>query len=100
MARLHVAFQDGFEDDAAVIHVNGKEVFRAKGLKTRLQIGLANSTDLDVGPGTARIEVAIPSRNESVSLQLDVREPVYLGISITAAGKIAHRIAREPFGYL
>jgi hypothetical protein len=99
MPKLHIAFQDGFENDTAVIEIDGKEVVRRENLKTRLQIGLAGSADLEIAPGTIELKTLVPSRNLSRSVRIDATEPVYLGLSISGSDLI-HRIAREPFGYV
>jgi hypothetical protein len=36
MSLLHIALQEGFNDDTVVIRVNGSEVFHKAGVKTRL----------------------------------------------------------------
>ena len=63
MGLLHVAFQEGFRDDAVVVRVNGEEVFHKGSLKTRLQIGYADSFELTVEEGRVDIEVLLPLKN-------------------------------------
>ncbi len=50
MVLLHIAFQEGFTDDTVVVRVNGREVFRKGSVKTRLQIGYADSFEV-IGSG-------------------------------------------------
>jgi hypothetical protein len=99
MPKLHIAFQDGFENDTAVVHIDGEEVVRKENLKTRLQIGLAGSADLEIEPGMIELKTMVPSRNISKSVRIDATKPVYLGISISW-GDLTYKIAGEPFGYV
>jgi hypothetical protein len=100
MAVLHIALQDGFMNDEVIIHVNGKEVFHQSGIKTRFQISFATSFEIDVPQGAVEVSVNIPSRNQTQSTVLDVSNPTYLGVSVTAEANIEFRISTEPFGYL
>jgi sulfur carrier protein ThiS len=99
MTLLHIALQEGFWGDTVIVRVNGEQVFREKDVKTRLQIGLADSVELDVAEGPTQVEVLLPSKNLSDSVQLDVSAPTYVGVSIVD-GKITFRISDMPFGYL
>ncbi len=102
MPLLHVAFQEGFMDDIVVVRVNGKEVCRKPNVKTRLQIGYADSCEVDVRENMVNLEVVLPLRSltKSIPVVFDRSAPVYLGLSITPEGRISERISREPFGYL
>ena len=99
MALLHIALQEGFFGDTVVVRVNGEEVFRKKDVKTRLQIGFADSVELNVAEGPTQVEVLLPAKNLSESVQLDVSAPTYVGVSVVD-GKIIFRISDVPFGYL
>jgi hypothetical protein len=101
MVLLHVALQEGFEDDTVVIRVNGEEVFHKPNVKTRLQIGYADSIEVNVQEGPVNVEVALPLRDLTESVVLQVSAPVYLGVSVTRDGRIMYTEPRsEPFGYL
>ncbi len=100
MTVLHIALQDGFINDEAIIYVNDEEVFHQSGINTRFQIGFATSFEVDVTQGAVEVTVNIPSRNQTKSTILDVSNPTYLGISVTADAEIEFRISTEPFGYL
>jgi len=99
MALLHIALQEGFSGDTVVVRVNGEEVFRKKDVKTRLQIGLADSVELNIAEGPTQVEVLLPAKKLSESVELDVSTPTYVGVSIVD-GKITVRISDVPFGYL
>lgn len=95
---LHVAFQDGFDDDTALVRIDGQEVYRREGLTTDTRIGVAASFERQIEPGSAEIEVELPNRNVRDRLRIDVTEPVYLAVSTSGAG-LEFRLARERFGY-
>jgi len=100
MALLSVALQDGFIDDLVVIQINDQEVFRKPSVKTRFQIGLADSFEVNVQEGSVKVEVLLPAKQLSESIVLPVTNLVYLGVSLTPEGKISYRVSHEPFGYL
>lgn len=99
MALLHVAMQEGFEDENVVIRVAGKEAFRKDNVRTKLQIGFADSFEMNVEEGPVTIEIDLPSKSLSKSIELQVQNAVYLSVSIIA-GKIEYKISPEPFGYV
>src|SRR2546422_7280448 len=99
MAQLHIAMQEGFEDETVVIRVAGREAFRKDNVKTKLQIGFADSFEMNVEEGSVSIEIDLPKKSLSKSIELQVPNTVYLGVSIIA-GKIEYKISPEPFGYL
>ncbi len=96
---VHIAFQEGFTDDTGVVRVNGREVFRRGSVKTRLQIGYADSFEVTVEEGSVNVEVLLPLRNLSQTIVLQVSTAVYVGVSIHE-GRIDYRISDKPFGYL
>ena len=99
MALLHIAMQEGFEDENVVIRVAGKEAFRKDSVRTKLQIGFADSFEMNVEEGPVSIEIDLPSKSLSRVIELQVQNAVYLGVSMIA-GKIEYKISHEPFGYL
>lgn len=97
---LHIALQEGFKQDALEIRVNGKEVYKKEGVTTRLQTGFADAVETDVRTPHVTIEINLSNKQISQMLNLDIVQPTYLGISMTAEGRVEHRISFEPFGYL
>lgn len=99
MPSLHIALQEGFDGDLVVVRVNGKEALRKEDVRTRMQIGLAASVDAVWEGESARVEVEIPTRKISRTVEEALRTESYLGISIRD-GAIEHRVSTEPFGYV
>ena len=98
MAVLHLALQEGFTGDEVTVTVYGEKVNHPTVVATRTQIGLAERTDLTVEPG--RHTVTVSARGASASIDVDVADEVYLGVSLDRSGAIEHRVSREPFRYL
>lgn len=99
MSELTIDLQNGFEDDTVLIKVNGAEVFQATKVSTRYQIGLARSVKLHAVEARSVIEIILPERVLSKSVDLDTSSPVYLGVSMTPEREITHRISSGPFLY-
>lgn len=100
MALLNVALEDGFVNDLVVVQVNDREVFHQPNVKTRFQIGLADSFEVNVPEGSVKVETLLPSKQLSESIVLQVSDRAYIGVSLTPEGEISYRVSQEPFGYL
>lgn len=99
MALLRIDLQEGFEDETVVIKVAGKEAFRKSNVRTKLQIGLADSFETTIEDGPVTVEIALPSKNLSEEIEVQGSTAAYLGVSVIE-GKIEHRISHEQFGYV
>lgn len=99
MVLLKVDFQDGFEGDLVTVRVNGAEVFRKEGVKTRLTLGLADSFEVDIPEGKVNIEVTLPMKNISGTTSMEISGPVFLGISVQDL-RISFRRSDTMFTYL
>jgi hypothetical protein len=99
MTPLHIALQDGFTGDTVVINVNSKLVFEKKNVRTRTQIGLADSFETEVEEGSVSIEVKIPEKGLSEKYDLQFTTATYVGVSIDDH-QIKFKISQQPFGYL
>jgi len=96
---LKVDLQEGFSGETVVILLNGREVYRNVA-KTRTQIGLADSRSFDLPPQHLTLEVTIPLSGVSESLDLDLLQDAYVGVTVLSDGAISLRSSSEPFGYL
>ena len=99
MPTLKVDLQEGFSGETVVILLNGREVYRNVA-KTRTQIGLADSRSFDLPPQHLTLEVTIPLSGVSESLDLDLLQDAYVGVTVLSDGAISLRSSSEPFGYL
>ena len=101
MPRLTVTLEEGFNGEAVRARVNGTEVFRHEGLRTRMQVWRAGAFDVDLPPGDARLEIDLPGKGTSFPLDLEIAsEPVFVGISLDRAGAVRHWVASKPRGYV
>ena len=100
MALLHIDLQDGFFEDTVVVFVNGEEKYRKSSVKTKVQIGLAESFELDVTEGRVSVRVSMPLRNLSESVEIQVSTDVYFGVSLSTGGKLICYTSDQPFRYL
>ena len=99
MAVLHIALEEGFSDDQVAVSVDDGEVLRREGVSTRMQLGLADSADATVEPG--RHVVTVSARGASQTIDVEVEDEVFLGISLSRSGDaIEHRLSGQPFGYV
>lgn len=100
MPLLHTALQEGFSGDEVTLRLDGREIFHQAGVKTRTQIGLAATHELQVSPGDIVLEVSLPHRNLDTRIPLHVTHDTYVGVSITPDRSIRHVVRQEPFGYV
>lgn len=95
---LGIDLQDGFANDTVIILVNDKEVFRKRGVTTKLILGVSDSFELDIPETSAKIKIEITSRNLSETISLELAVPTYIGLSVVG-GQITHIIYQKPFAY-
>jgi hypothetical protein len=98
MPTLRVDLQEGFAGDTVQVRLNGKELLREAGVRTRLQTGLARLIETEA-QGKANLEIALEERKLRATIPLDVSSATYVGVSVTGDGLI-HQLSGEPFGYL
>ena len=81
---LHVALRDGFHNDTVTIRVNGKEVYRKSGVTTDLTISFADSVEVPIDGGTARLDVAVDG-GQARSEEITVAETPFVAVRIVGA---------------
>ncbi len=98
MGNLHVALQDGFDNDTVEVRVNGQTVYERDGVTTMTQISLADAFDVDID-GPVDLEISLPGRHVSTVVPLPEQPGgAYLGVSLSGDA-LVHRLSAEPFGY-
>jgi hypothetical protein len=98
MPLLHIALQEGFESDPVSISVDGQEIFKKDAVRTRTQIGLADSVEVTRPAGGVTIEIR--ARGTTAKLTPTLTENLYVGVSMAPDGRITHRTSSQPFGYM
>ena len=99
MPMLKVDLQEGFSGETVLLLLNGSEGYRGAP-KTRTQIGLADSRSFDLPPQHLTLEVTTPLSGASESLDLDLVQDVYVGVTLSSDGAISLRSSLKPFGYV
>jgi hypothetical protein len=99
MPTLHIALQEGFSGDEVAVRINGREIFHKTGVKTRMQIGFADSAEIDAQPGVVEVEIALPARNAVKQVRLQLTAPCFLAVSIGEDNTINTSCSETPFQY-
>jgi hypothetical protein len=94
---LHVALQDGFDDDRVTVDVGGSH-HELDRVKTRTQIGLAHELEIDVEPGAVEVRVSLPGRGIDAGTDGTVVGETWLGVSV-AGDTIELSWSEAPFLY-
>jgi hypothetical protein len=97
MPRLHIALQDGFAGDRVRITVDGRQIYSKDAVSTRTRIGLADSVELTHGPGVVNIDVR--ARDHVATIAERLSGDLFVGLSLSSDGHIAHRSSERPFRY-
>lgn len=97
---LHVDLQDGFQGEAVVVRIDGREVFSSESVSTDFRIGLAESFEVKGLSGAIEFEVHLPAQAVTERLRVDIEKTPYIGVSVTQEGRVQVRVGAEPFGYV
>jgi len=98
MPRLHIALQNGFAGIPVTLVVDGQEVFRKENVRTRTQIGLADSIELERADGPVKIEVTAGDVAGSIAAHL--AGDLYVSISVSPEQRLVHKSSPTPFRYM
>jgi hypothetical protein len=99
MPALHLAYEDGFDNDTVVVQVAGREVARRDGLKSSLATALAATEEAEAPAGGGTVQVSVPTRNLSASIEVDLARQPYLAVAVRN-GRLVLRSGSEPSYYL
>ena len=95
MHPLYISLLDGFEDELAIIKVNGDTVFQKEGIFSKLSKGYADEVEVQVDEGDVEVEFSLPLRVLSEKVTIKVLSPIYLGFSLHHE-KIQYKASLEP----
>jgi hypothetical protein len=99
MAVLSIHLQEGFDDDTAVIRLNGAECARRAHLTTKRLLGYAEIVDLQK-PAQAdlRLELLLPERNLSASAAIPASGNSFVAANVVD-GQVRIVVRDRPFSY-
>ena len=98
-AALHIALQDGFDEEPVVVLVDEEEVYRRDEVQTDYRIGLADSFEMPLPASPFTVTVRLPARSLTDAITLDADATVYVGVSCQD-GALLFQTSEQPFGYL
>ena len=81
MPTFKIDLQEGFDGDRVVIRVDGRPVYDKQGVSTRMQIGLADSVQVETG-SEAELAVQLPDKGLEGTVKLFVEETPNVGVSV------------------
>ena len=99
MAVLSIHLQEGFEDDTAVVRLNGAETARRTHLKTRQLLGYAEVIDLPKpAGGDIELELSLPDRGLSARCVVPGAGDSFVAANVTD-GRLQIAVRDRPFSY-
>lgn len=100
MAVLSIHLQEGFDDDLAVVRVNGAETARRPHLTTQRLLGYAEIVDLQKpAGGDIQLDVSLPDRRLSASATVPGAGDSFVAANV-ADGRLQLTVRDRPFGYM
>jgi hypothetical protein len=81
MPTLKIDLQEGFDNDHVVVRVDGRVVYDKPDVRTRTQLGLADSIEMDTGP-KAEVVVSLPEKGIQGSETVEVADSPNVGVSV------------------
>ena len=100
MTTLHVHLQDGFSNHRVTVSVDGRLASDKPNVRTRPQLGLADTVDLPVPDGDVTVLVELPDSGQSQTVVLNAATTPFLGLSVAPDGSLTHTLSDTTFGYL
>ena len=96
---LHVALQEGFDNDNVLMRLNDQPVYESAGVTTDLRIGRADAVEVPLGEGRLRLSVTLPDRGISGAVVIQSTNTVFVGVSVEGDA-VEFTVSDQPFGYL
>ena len=98
--KVFIDLQEGFENDEVSIFDKQKKIFKAENVKTRTQIGLATSLEVELSGEKANLRIAIPSRNINEKKEITLTDNLHIAVSVTEENKLDWKLSDSPFFYM
>ena len=98
MPSMRIDLQEGFNNDAVEVYVNGEKVLEKEGVTTKRMLGLALSSEIEVPDGALAIEIKVPTKNLAKIFSVESFDISNLGVSIHN-GELKGITSKKRFGY-
>jgi hypothetical protein len=85
MPTLKIDLQEGFDGDHVIVEVDGRVVLDKDGVRTRMQVGLAESLQVETG-AQAQVLARLPEKGCERTETVPVQEKPNLGIFVNDEG--------------
>ena len=96
---LHIDLQDGFQNDAVVIRVDGKQVYSKQDVSTDARISRADALEAQASSNEVTVDVELPKKHIHASQKVRPGTTPNVGISLND-GKPEFRVQSEVFRYM
>lgn len=100
MPLLTINLCEGFYQTQAIVYIDNVEIYRAKSVTTRMQVGLADIIKLVVAKGINDLEIKFPDINRSISSKVDLTTDTHLRIDLDNDGNVSLLTQKEPFNFI
>ena len=96
---LHVALQEGFDNDNVLMRLNDEPIYESAGVTTDLRVGRADALEVPLKEGRLRLSVSLPDRDLTGSVVIRSTNTVHVGVSVEGDA-VEFTVSDQPFGYL
>ena len=100
MTKMKLALEEGFEDDHVVVATGGSTIADETGVTTRYQINLARLIELELPDGARAIEVTLPDKGLTGTLDFDGKAPETVKASVARDGSGIVFVRDEPLRFM
>ena len=97
--KVSIDLQEGFFNDEVTIFEKDKKIYHAEKIKTRMQIGLAASFEVELSGEKTTLRIVIPNRQIDEKKEIELAENLHVAISLTEDDKLEWKMSEAPFMY-
>ena|SRR5208337_709169 len=99
MVRLSIHLQEGFAGDEVIIEEGKHRIYHKRGVTTHPMLGLADQLEQEFGDYPITLNVSVPDKGLSRTIELKPGSPSNLALSIQG-GKLTYHLSETEFGYM
>jgi flagellar motor switch protein FliM len=98
--KISIDLQEGFSGDEVILREGGKEIYHARNVTTKTQIGLADTFTAELSAGKTILNVIMPSRHIEETREILPAENLHIAVSVTPNNKLEWKLSDSPFYYM